>query len=136
MTPFFHAARTRYIATAMLFVWLMALSLGVAKACLITEGSDQHGLAMHSEHAATKTSERDSSAAADDACVKFCKAEQATVVKVKHAGGESSGTDSAPVLIVSGELVWSVDRVPQAPSQGVPRWLEPRVSIRFLRLTI
>lgn len=155
MKALFSQRRTRFTAAVMLIVWLLALGVGTANACLVQENHIRHGHLTHQdarieslersgldrpvvEHASARAQ---SDAGSHDiwpgkmACQSFCAGEQTGLAKQKTGGLAHS--DFVPVLAA---IAWL------APSPAVgaslwpvaahPAWSEPAVSIRFLRLTI
>lgn len=136
MKPFFNARRTRLTAVVMLFVWSMALAIGMANACLITQGELQHS---HPSRIATSADEdtHGPTRPADAAlCLDVCAAEQATLVKAKQQFGSPVGGDAVPVLALSGFTVAVVDWDAPLRTAGIANWPELSVAIRFSRRTI
>lgn len=152
MRPFFNYRRTRYTTAVVLFVWLLALGMGIANACLVQvdHGRHEHSSSRHSVLTSVTVAEHDVASdklatAHDDAddhdmspekaaCLNFCVAEQSALVK-HHADG-LVGLDIVPVLFLTWLLVPAVDQASQPEAFGSPIWSEPPVSIRYLRLTI
>jgi hypothetical protein len=152
MKSFFSVRRTRYTAAVMLFVWLMSLGIGVANACLLQSdhGADKYfsrsnsatipaalaGQDLAPVHIATSSVHSDENISSPEkiTCLKFCVAEQNTLVK-HHADG-LAGLDIVPVLFLTWLLVPAVDQAFQPEAFGSPTRSEPPVSIRYLRLNI
>lgn len=136
MKPFFNARRIRFTAVVMLFVWSMALAMGMANACLITQGKLQHS---HTSLTATSADEdtHGPTRPADAAlCLDVCAAEQATLVKAKQQFDSPVGVDAVPVLPLSVFTVAVVDLDAPLRTAGIPNWPELSVAIRFSRRTI
>jgi len=136
MNPFFNVQRTRLTAVVLLFVWGMVLAMGVANACLVTQGEWHHGhasLAATSADADTHGHSRPADAAL---CLEVCAAEQATLVKAKQQFDSPVGVDAVPALAVSGFTVAVVDGDVPLKTAGIPNWPELSVAIRFSRRTI
>ena len=129
----------RRLASVMLALWLLALGIGVANACLLHPQTNRQGvtgpavtgkLASQSGHAQGASHEP-----GELACAEFCALEQATLVKQqKHPLPDALGAlGSAPLLAQAlaapegrpGYWIGSRDERPRAP-----------IFIRFLRLTL
>lgn len=136
--------RTRLTAIAMLFVWLLAVGMGMANACLANEDHASHGHLNHHEDSladqVTAEAQLDPYAQptspAKATCLKFCAAAQSSVFK--QPGHESGLTDAGLVLAIAG---WpSATPAPYRHSSWAPQrdsdGSEPSVAIRFLRLTL
>src|SRR5665811_479937 len=67
-------------------------------------------------------------------CLHFCVAEQSTLV-TDHLDGLAH-IDLVPILFVTGLLVPATDQTSTPQAFASSTWSEPRVSIRYLRLTI
>lgn len=155
MKSFFNQRRTRYTVAVMLFVWLLALGTGIANACLVQEDHARHGHLSHQDAGVTSMTATALDAMAGDhapveahpdaddhdtsagkmACQNFCAAEQTGVVKQQNDA--PAHLDDTLVLV---SMWWvaplSADRAFPMPALDDPRWTEPPVFIRFLRLTI
>lgn len=120
----------------MLLVWLMTLGIGVANACLITQGEGQHGLSTHVATSAHEDADHATSRSDTALCEGVCVAEQAILVQTTQQFEGPSVMDSVPVSFLSG--LW-VDRGQSGAGLhaiGIPNGLQISVVIRFLRLTI
>jgi hypothetical protein len=135
MKPFLNVRRTRYAAIAMLFVWLMTLGIGVANACLTSAAHEHYGMAA-SAVAAHEAAEEHDKSSDGHLCLSFCAAAQSTLVKVKPQTVDLTGFDFTPVPLCIATVVLAPDRNPWRSGRSEPIWLEPAISIRFLRLTI
>jgi len=143
MKPFFAYRTTRFTATVMLFVWLLALGTGIANACLVQENHARHGHLGYQDTVVTAMPAAAPGAMAVShdaspgkmACQNFCAAEQTGVVKQKV---DAPGHLDAALVLASmwGVAPASADRVFTLPVLGDPAWVEPPVFIRFLRLTL
>lgn len=143
MKPFFAYRTTRFTATVMLFVWLLALGTGIANACLVQENHARHGHLGYQGTVVTAMPAAAPGAMAVShdvspgkmACQNFCAAEQTGVVKQQD---DAPGHLDAALVLAS---MWWVapspaDRAFTRPVLGDPAWAEPPVFIRFLRLTL
>lgn len=122
----FSRRASRFTARVMLAVWLMALGLGVANACLAQDDHARHG---HLQHAGDQTP-----APAKLACQLFCASGQSSVLKEQ---GDAPQPLAAVLLAAAS---WRADlRSPYRHVQwpmdddAAPR---PPDSIVFLRLTL
>ena len=152
MKSFFSVRRTRYTAAVMLFVWLMSLGIGVANACLLQSdhGANKYfsrsnsatipaalaGQDMAPVHIATSSVHSDENISSPEkiTCLKFCVAEQSTLV-TDHVDGLAH-LDLVPVSLLTGLLVPTTDQTSPPEAFANPTWSEPPVSIRYLRLNI
>lgn len=120
----------------MLLVWLMALGIGVANACLLTQDQGRHGLSVPVSLEIYQDAGEHALSPDDAVCLSFCAAEQTTLVKVQSQLDGSAGLSFVPALFFTGLLVPPIDRLSSLEALGSPTWSEPPVSIRFPRLTI
>lgn len=135
MKPFFNVYRTRCTSIVMAFVWMMALGIGIANACLLDPVQGHHGTIERA--AAFSHVDTDEHAVSVDkaVCLDVCAAEQTAFIKVKPLD-VPTGLDAATVLFLSVLIVAVVDQKNQvAPDSTLFRYELP-VSIRFSRLTI
>ncbi len=136
----------------MLFVWVVSLGIGIANACLLPQNPGGHELSSHdrsgfnpeahAEHNVALgnlakvqvTTDSNDQSPEKIACLDFCAAEQNTLVN--HHTDALVAPQVVPVLYLTGLLVPALDQPPHPDAFGSPTWLEPPVSIRYLRLTI
>jgi hypothetical protein len=119
----------------MAFVWLMALGVSVANACVIDLAQGHHSTSIQIQTHQPDGSGLQPKAADKTACLEFCADEQNIAVKVKQldtATGEQIVLPSWPTALTV-SVVDPADRQVPAVVQVAN---EPPVSIRFLRLTI
>lgn len=155
MKSLFNRRRARHTAAVLLFVWLQALGAGIANACLVYEDHARHGHLSHrdvgfasmtvtgldavtGDHASTEVhpdTDKHDTSGGKMACQNCCAAEQTGMVKQQDDA--PAHLDDALVLV---SMWWvaplSADRAFPMPTLVDPRWTEPPVFIRFLRLTI
>lgn len=135
MKPFFNVYRTRCTAILVVFVWMMALGIGVANACLldpIPSHSSTVALAAEFSHEHAD----DHSASSDKSiCLDVCAAEQTALIKVKPLD-MPTGLDTTTVLFLSALIISGFDQNYQAVLDPTLFRYELPVSIRFSRLTI
>lgn len=154
MQSSFSRRALRSTASAMLFVWLIALGIGVANACLVNDGHARHGHGGHQNGGllsapvggnptplADRSSDDLSLMAGDvdlspatTTCLNFCAAGQSSAVQQP---GEIPGSVSMPSLSTGW---WAPPPPPYRLSswlvRGDPSGSHQPVSIRVLRLTI
>ncbi|EJL89859.1 hypothetical protein PMI15_00472 [Polaromonas sp. CF318] len=135
MKTLFSRRNTRYTASVMLFVWLMALGAGIANACLLSDAHGHSGSVQQVQ--ATAHTEADEHAPDPDQaiCLTVCAAEQTAAIKVKPFDN-AADSQSALVVWVPALTVAHVDLDDRPTPLAVQTWREPPVSIRFLRLTL
>ena len=156
MQSSFSRRATRFTASVMLCVWLIALGMGVANACLVNDGHARHGHLNHQRDALTSVPMTGNQAALADrftadvqlvaagdrnpspakvSCLNFCAAGQSSVL-------QQLGDDPASLTTPALPTGWWSSAPPSPYRQS--SWLvrdDPAgshrpVSIRFLRLTI
>jgi hypothetical protein len=135
----------------MLFVWLMALGIGVANACLVQQdvrarehsghshpGIDPAKAAEHMTLDPLATSyihiDHKDPSSQKLACLDFCEAQQSAAVTDHTDGLADPGLAAVPFL--TGLLAPTDHQMSTPEAFGSPTWSEPPVSIRYLRLTI
>ena len=89
MKPFFCRRRVRFIASTMLFAWLMVVGMSVANACLVQ--MDQAGHHHVSEVSAHFMDESDD-ASGNPACQTYCAAERTAAIKQKGVDADPANT--------------------------------------------
>lgn len=138
--------QTRHIASVMLFVWLFAVAVSWANACILKPESSSdhharggfvapHGSSDEAAAGANGTHEPDS---ALQACASFCETEQNIVTKAQSA--KTDGAAELPALVAQVFACWPAF----TPGRAEVRWRPlvappppgPPVAIAFLRLTI
>jgi hypothetical protein len=135
MKSFFSSRHTRHTATVMLFVWLMALGIGIANACLPDAVHGHQSSAASLQATPHKDADHETLASDKAACLSFCAAEQTAAVKIKNLDAPS---DLQTVFVVwqSAISITVIDPNDRpAPVASLSGHALP-VSIRFLRLTI
>ena len=151
MKTLFCSRLKRQTVFVMLFVWLMALGMGVANACLVQRdlrggepASHSHSESRHAQPAEHMTpvplatsyvhnDDKDPSSL-KLACLDFCEAQQSAAVTDHTDGLADPGL--APVPFLTGLLAPADHQMSPQEAFGIPTWSEPPVSIRYLRLTI
>jgi hypothetical protein len=144
-------SRHRQIASVMLFVWLFAVFVSWANACLVQPsaatvhgrghhelGGGVHDAAAAAHDAAAGIDATDQPDSAKDACASFCEAEQSIVAKPQPSKGDGAADGAAlPACAFEGwpaflpgraEARWRPIAAPLPPG--------PPVAIAFLRLTL
>ena len=151
MKTLFCARLKRQTVFVMLFVWLMALGIGVANACLVQQddharehsghshpGNDPAELIEHMTLDPLPTSyihiDHKDPSLQKLACLDFCEAQQSAAVTDHTDGLADPGL--APVPFLTGLLAPADHQMSPQEAFGIPTWSEPPVSIRYLRLTI
>jgi hypothetical protein len=111
------------------------LGIGFANACLLDEALGHH--APTAQVQATHHDDADEQALESDKaiCLTVCEVEQTAVFKFKQADVPSD-LQVAPVVHLPALTVTVLDLNDRSVPSVAPDWREPRVSIRFLRLTI
>jgi hypothetical protein len=136
----------------MLFVWLVSFGIGVANACLV-QPDQRSGEYFSQGRSGTRFAELPERRVAPDhfvahsshsdeiasppgkiACLHFCVAEQSTLPTDQLVG--LVHLDLVPILFLTGLLVPVIEQMSLPEAIASPTWLEPPVSIRYLRLTI
>jgi hypothetical protein len=84
MISFFSQRRSRSTAIVMAFVWLMALGVSVANACVIDLAQGHHSTSIQIQTHQPDGSGLQPKAADKTACLEFCADEQNIAVKVKQ----------------------------------------------------
>ena len=114
----------RFTAAVTLFIWLLAVGVGAANACVVAENHARHGHLDHHDAQPAK-----------QACQDFCAVGQTGVVKQATDAPATPDFDLAfPALAWAAP--WPAVRAERLLAHGDPPWLDPPVFIRFLRLTI
>jgi hypothetical protein len=134
MTPVKCIQRPRRIATAMLFVWLLATFASWAHACLVPPSAATANLRGHH----LQTGGAHDPDPARQACASFCETGQSFVAKAQPAKADSGADALMPLPVaIAGWPAPAVRRTeprwrPLAapPPPGLP------VAIAFLRLTL
>ena len=152
MKPLFSVQRTRSTAIAVLFVWLMSFGIGVANACLAQQDQGPHDYLSQGHsvtdltalgerqaapyHLATNSVHSDENMSSPEkiTCLHFCVAEKSALI-TDHLDGLAH-IDFVLILFLTGLLLPAIDQTSLPETFASPTWLEPAVSIRFLRLTI
>lgn len=139
----FNRRRTRLTAVVMLFVWLLAVGMGMANACLANEDHARHGHLHHHGAAVadhlTAEPQHDEAAqqtsTAKVACQNFCAAGQTGVLK--QQSHEPAPLDLGLVPAISWRLA-SLPPYRDSPwvVQRNPTLSPPPIIFRFMRLTI
>lgn len=142
--PFrFNRRTTRLTAVAMLFIWLLAVGMGMANACLANEDHAGHGHLLHHDQAladevmaeAKLDQHAQPTSPAKETCQKFCSAAQSSVFK--QQSHEQAQTDTGLFVTIAW---WPASPAPYRHSpwagQRNSTGPEPSVAIRFLRLTL
>lgn len=152
MKSFFSIRGTRSTAIVVLFVWLMSFGIGVANACLVQQVQGPHDYLSQGHsvtdlkalgerqaapyHLATNSVHSDENTSSPEkiTCLHFCVAEK-SALPTDHLDGLAH-IDLVPILFLTGLLLPATDQTALPETFTSPTWLEPAVSIRFLRLTI
>lgn len=135
MFTLFSQRNTRCTAIVMLFVWLMALGVGIANACVIDLAQSHHSNAYQSQ-VTRHVDERLQPLAADkQACLDFCANEQSAAVKAKQQEAAPS-VPIVPVIWLSAITVALADPSVRPTPASTRSVHERPVAIRYLRLTI
>lgn len=136
MQSLFTIRQIRHTAFVMLIVWLLTLGIGLANACLVVPGADR--LSPTGPVASAVHRDVDDHAASVDkaTCISFCAAEQTTLVKGSSQWELAACLGLLAALFFTGIIVPMADPAAHQRVACVPTWLEPPVSIRFLRLII
>jgi hypothetical protein len=119
----------------MAFVWLMALGVSVANACVIDLAQGHHSTSIQIQTHRPDGSGLQSKAADKTACLEFCADEQNIAVKVKQLDA-ATGTHLVSAIWLGAITVTVVDPNDRPAPAVIHLAHEPPVSIRFLRLTI
>lgn len=133
MKSIFSLRRTRYIVIVMLYVWLTALGIGIANACMVDATQGPHGFSMRVQ--ATHHVDEESLASDEAVCHAVCAAEQTAAVQIKQFG-TSSDSAAIPVVWSTALTIVVVDPDNGSAPSVPPTWYQLPVSIRFPRLTI
>lgn len=127
----------RRICGAMVLVWLFALLISTAHACVVSEPSQPDGL--HGSMVTRMVTHMEPAGPAhhDDAlasCHKFCKEQSATLTKNKNL----DNLDFALAMVAHGSpaLPAAPPALPAQRLQERPQAHGPPLVIRFLRLTL
>jgi hypothetical protein len=152
MKSCFGVRRTRHTAAMMLFVWLITLGIGGANACLVQQDHQSREDFSHShsgtsltahpahhvepDHFATASGHSDDNTSSTDkaTCLRFCAAEQNTLVTDHFHGTVSLAF--LPVLLLARLLVPAADQTSPPQAFVNPPCSDPPVSILYSRLTI
>lgn len=136
MTSFFSARHTRYTAIVMVFVWLTALGVGMANACLVDVAREHHHApATHVQATHHEDADEQSIASDKAVCLTVCDALQTAAVKIQKLDAPLD-SQTAPAAWLPALAIAVVDLHDRSAPLVSNAWCEPPVSIRFLRLTL